>query len=157
MFAAPSPRSATLNAVADASPAIEIDRLRCAYDGATVLEDVTLAIRPGAFVGIVGPSGAGKTTLLRALLGAMPRQAGSIRIFGEEVTSGHVPRLAYVPQLETVDWNFPVTVQEVVAMRLAVQGRLFSLPWLTTAHRIMIQTLLHLLRIRHLRPRHMPT
>jgi zinc/manganese transport system ATP-binding protein/zinc transport system ATP-binding protein len=140
--------------VAHGSPAIEIERLRCAYDGAAVLEDVTLAIRQGAFVGIVGPSGAGKTTLLRALLGAIPRQAGSIRVFGEEVTTGHVPRLGYVPQLETVDWNFPVTVQEVVAMGLAVEGRLFSLPWLTKNHRERVQTLLDRLGIGDLGKRH---
>src|SRR5260370_34563453 len=110
MFAAPSPRSATLNAVADASPAIEIDRLRCAFDGAPVLEDVTLAIRPGAFVGIVGPSGAGKTTLLRALLGAMPRQAGSVHILGAEVTTGRVPRRGHVLRPDTVDWDIPRTI-----------------------------------------------
>ena len=140
--------------MSDASPAIEIERLRCAYDGAPVLEDVSLAIRAGAFVGIVGPSGAGKTTLLRALLGAMPRIQGSIRVFGEEVADGHVPRLGYVPQLETVDWNFPVTVQEVVAMGLAVEGRLFSLPWLTRAHRKRVQTLLDRLGIGQLGKRH---
>jgi zinc/manganese transport system ATP-binding protein len=97
-------------------PAIEVDRLRCAFDGAPVLDNLTLVVRPGAFVGIVGPSGAGKTTLLRALLGALQPTAGSIRIFGEDVTAGRVRQVGYVPQLETVDWNFPVTVREVVAM-----------------------------------------
>jgi ABC-type Mn2+/Zn2+ transport system ATPase subunit len=140
--------------VSDGSLAIEIERLRCAYDGIPVLEDVTLAIRRGAFVGIVGPSGAGKTTLLRALLGAIPRMAGTIRVFGEEVSVGHVPRLGYVPQLETVDWNFPVTVREVVAMGLVSDGRLFSLPWLSRAHRLRIQTLLDRLGIGDLGKRH---
>jgi zinc/manganese transport system ATP-binding protein len=153
MFATTGRRCYPL-AVSDASPAIEIERLRCAYDGAPVLEDVNLAVRRGAFVGIVGPSGAGKTTLLRALLGAMPRVAGSIRVFGEEVSAGHAPRMGYVPQLETVDWNFPVTVQEVVAMGLAVEGRLFSLPWLPSAHRKRIQTLLDRLGIGDLGNRH---
>ncbi len=107
----------------ETSPAIEVERLVCAYDGAPVIENLTLAIRRGAFVGVVGPSGAGKTTFLRALLGAVPRMAGSIRIFGEEISAGRVPRIGYVPQLETVDWNFPVTVREVVAMGLAVEGQ----------------------------------
>lgn len=141
-------------AVSDTSPAIEIERLRCGYDGALVLEDLTLAIRRGAFVGIVGPSGAGKTTLLRALLGALPSMAGSIRVFGEEVSAGHLPRLGYVPQLETVDWNFPVTVREVVAMGLAVDGRLFTLPWLSRAHRARIEHLLQRLGIGDLGGRH---
>jgi ABC-type Mn2+/Zn2+ transport system ATPase subunit len=140
--------------VSDGSLAIEIEGLRCAYDGAPVLEDLTLAIRRGAFVGIVGPSGAGKTTLLRALLGAIPRMAGSIRVFGQEVSAGHLPRLGYVPQLETVDWNFPVTVREVVAMGLAVEGRLFSLPWLTPAQRARVHTLLDRLGIGDLANRH---
>jgi zinc/manganese transport system ATP-binding protein len=136
--------------------AIEIDRLVCAYDGssAPVLDNVTLAIPRGAFVGIVGPSGAGKTTLLRALLGALPRLSGSIRIFDTEVVDGRVPRLGYVPQLETVDWNFPVTAREVVAMGLARQGRLFSIPWLTRAERSRIETLLERLGIGELAERH---
>jgi zinc/manganese transport system ATP-binding protein len=139
---------------AAAVPAIEVERLRCAFDSLPVLDELTLVVRQGAFVGIVGPSGAGKTTLLRALLGAMPALAGSIRIFGEAATAGHVPRLGYVPQLETVDWNFPVTVREVVGMGLAVEGRLFSLPWLSRAQRHKIQALLERLGIGDLGGRH---
>jgi zinc/manganese transport system ATP-binding protein len=140
--------------VAPPAAAIEVEGVRCAFDGIAVLDNLTLAIRQGAFVGIVGPSGAGKTTFLRALLGAMPLAAGSIRIFGEDVANGHVPRVGYVPQLETVDWNFPVTVREVVAMGLAKEGRLFSLPWLTSSQRRKIDTLLERLGIGELGPRH---
>jgi ABC-type Mn2+/Zn2+ transport system ATPase subunit len=131
-----------------------VDRLWCAYAGTPVLEDLTLAVRQGAVVGIVGPSGAGKTTLLRALLGAVPPTAGSIRIFGETITAGYVPRVGYVPQLETVDWNFPVTVREVVAMGLSVEGRLFSLPWLSRAQKLRVQGLLERLGIADLGARH---
>ncbi len=138
----------------DSVPAIEVERLRCAFDGPTVLDDLTLAVRQGAFVGIVGPSGAGKTTLLRALLGAVPPMAGSIRIFGEDITNGHLPPVGYVPQLETVDWNFPVTVREVVAMGLAVQGRLFSRPWLTRSQKLKVEGLLERLGIGDLGGRH---
>jgi zinc/manganese transport system ATP-binding protein len=139
---------------ANSAPALEVERLQCAYDGAPVLEDLTLEVARGAFVGIVGPSGAGKTTLLRALLGAVPQVAGSIRVFGKQVTAGHGPRIGYVPQLETVDWNFPVTVREVVAMGLAVEGRLFSLPWLSRAQRSRIDALLERLGIGDLGDRH---
>ena len=134
--------------------AIAIDNLRCGYAGTPVLEDVTLDIREGAFVGVVGPSGAGKTTLLRALLGAIPRLSGSIRIFGEEIAAGRVARIGYVPQLETVDWNFPVTVREVVGMGLAKEGRLFSLPWLSRSAHANIERLLARLGIGDLTNRH---
>lgn len=135
-------------------PAIEVDRLRCGYTEQPVLDDVTLVVRQGAFVGIVGPSGAGKTTLLRALLGALPLAAGSISIFGEPVGNGRVPRVGYVPQLETVDWNFPVTVREVVAMGLSGEGRMFSLPWLSGTEKENVQTLLERLGIGDLAQRH---
>jgi zinc/manganese transport system ATP-binding protein len=135
--------------------AIELQGVRCAFESAPVLEDVTLGIRAGAFVGIVGPSGAGKTTLLRALLGAMPLQAGTIRILGEDLArDGRVPRVGYVPQLETVDWNFPVTVREVVAMGLTREGRLFSVPWLRREERHKIDALLERLGIGELGGRH---
>jgi zinc/manganese transport system ATP-binding protein/zinc transport system ATP-binding protein len=135
-------------------PAIEVERMGCAFGQSVVLQDVSLSVRPGAFVGIVGPSGAGKTTLLRALLGAVTPTEGVVRIFGERVGGGHVPRVGYVPQLETVDWNFPVTVREVVAMGLAVEGGFFSVPWLSKAQKRNIQSLLDRLGIGDLAERH---
>lgn len=142
------------NRIATPLMAIELQGVRCAFDAAPVLEDVTLGIAAGAFVGIVGPSGAGKTTLLRALLGAMPLQAGSIRIHGVDLATGKLPRVGYVPQLETVDWNFPVTVREVVGMGLARDGQLFSLPWLSRSQRRTIDALLERLGIGELGDRH---
>jgi ABC-type Mn2+/Zn2+ transport system ATPase subunit len=85
------------------------EHMSCSYGGAPVIEGVDLTIRQGEFVGIVGPSGSGKTTLLRAMLGSVKPVHGS-------VTRQAGLRLAYVPQVETVDWNFPVTVGEVVGM-----------------------------------------
>ena len=133
-------------------PAIEVSGLRCAYGGASpVLDDVNLAIPEGAFVGIVGPSGAGKTTFFRALLGALEPAAGTIRVFGGQVSA---QRVGYVPQLETVDWNFPVTVSEVVAMGLAQAGRMFSWPWLSYEHSKRVKKLLDRLGIGELEKRH---
>jgi len=85
------------------------DHVSCSYGNGPVIENVDLTIAPGEFVGIVGPSGSGKTTLLRAMLGSVKPVHGSV------MRSAGL-RVAYVPQLETVDWNFPVTVSEVVAM-----------------------------------------
>lgn len=93
------------------SDLVRFRHVTCAYDGPPVIEDVNLRIERGAFLGLVGPSGSGKTSVLRALLGKLAPQTGHI----ERVTGTTV---AYVPQLETVDWNFPVTVAEVVAMSM---------------------------------------
>lgn len=90
-------------------PLVVCEHMSCSYGAAPVIEGVDLTIRSGEFVGIVGPSGSGKTTLLKAMLGSIKPVHGKI-----ERQNGL--RLAYVPQLETVDWNFPVTVGEVVGM-----------------------------------------
>jgi zinc/manganese transport system ATP-binding protein len=152
------PRNAARTYASGALPAspfaVEVDRLVCAYDGLHVLDDVTLSIANGAFVGVVGPSGSGKTTLLRALLGSLPRITGSVRIFGADIASGRPPSIGYVPQLETVDWNFPVTVREVVGMGLTVEGRLFSRPWLLPKEKARIDRLLGRLGIGDLGGRH---
>jgi ABC-type Mn2+/Zn2+ transport system ATPase subunit len=75
------------------------------------MEAVDFEIGPGEFVGVVGPSGSGKTTVLRALIGSIGTVHGRIERVADL-------RTAYVPQVETVDWNFPVTVAEVVTMSL---------------------------------------
>ncbi len=123
---------------------VGLDRVTCAYDGAPVLVDATLAIAPGAFVGIVGPSGAGKTTLLRAILGSIvPRSGTVVRRPGL--------RTSYVPQLETVDWSFPVTVAETVLMA-RTHGRRW--PWPSAEERREVSQLLDRLGIGALESRH---
>lgn len=139
-----------------AEPAIIVDRLVAAYDRSVepVLDSISLTIGGGSFVGIVGPSGSGKTTLLRALLGALRPLSGRIRVFGEEVDGRRAPRVGYVPQLETVDWNFPVTVREVVGLGLQRSGRVLSIPWTSRAERERIDALLDRLGIGDLAARH---
>jgi ABC-type Mn2+/Zn2+ transport system ATPase subunit len=97
--------------MASSPPLVTFEHVGCAYGTNAVVEDVDLTIGRGEFVGIVGPSGSGKTTVLKALLGIIEPRYGSIRR-----SSG--VRVGYVPQLETIDWSFPVTVREVVAMSL---------------------------------------
>jgi zinc/manganese transport system ATP-binding protein/zinc transport system ATP-binding protein len=136
-------------------PAVEVQQLTCAYaPGQSVLERVSLVVQQGAFVGIVGPSGSGKTTLLRAMLGALAPTSGTVRILGEPVGNGRASSIGYVPQLETVDWNFPVTVREVVGMGLAQSGRLFAWPWLSRAEHQQIEQLLGRLGMDGLAGRH---
>jgi zinc/manganese transport system ATP-binding protein len=137
-----------------APPAVELHNVTCAYNGRPVLEDVSLVLQPGAFVGIVGPSGAGKTTLLRAILGALSVAAGSVRVLGQPVGNGRPPSVGYVPQLQSVDWTFPATVRDVVALGLTPAGRLFSWPWLTRAEYERVRGLLERLGMDGLLDRH---
>ncbi|MHC4959697.1 MAG: metal ABC transporter ATP-binding protein [Planctomycetota bacterium] len=104
--------------------ALEIHDLTVAYHTKPVLWDVDLAVPAGQLVAIVGPNGAGKSTLLKAALGLMPLASGYVNIFGasyEEVRD----RVAYVPQRESVDWDFPASVRDVVMM-----GRYGRMGWL---------------------------
>lgn len=108
------------------SPALELHNLYLRFNGLGALEDLTLTIESGLRVAVVGPNGAGKSTLFNILAGILPPSAGEARIHG------HLPAqhmcLAYVPQSIHVDWNFPVSVEEVVMMgRVALVG-LFRQP-----------------------------
>ena len=96
------------------APLVELRGLTAGYERAPVLRGVTLTLRRGEFAGVVGPSGSGKTTLLRALTGQARRFAGSVTAHpraGERAL-----RLGYVPQVETIDWNFPLTVEQAVLL-----------------------------------------
>lgn len=86
-----------------------------AYDARPVLRSVSFSLEPGQMLGIVGPNGAGKSTLLKSLLGLINPDFGSVQAFGQPVDDVRA-RIAYVPQTEGVDWDFPITVREVVLM-----------------------------------------
>ncbi len=97
--------------------ALSIHDLTVAYRGRPVLWDIDLDIPRGAIVGLVGPNGAGKSTLLRAVMEMVPRLSGEVRILGRSLRQ--VRRsVAFVPQRESVDWDFPVRVIDVAAMGL---------------------------------------
>ena len=117
----------------------------CRYAAEDVLVAVDLDVAPGAFVGVVGPSGSGKTTLLRVIGGSMQPVRGT-------VTRRRGLRIAYVPQVETIDWSFPVTVAQCVLMA-RVRGRRL-LPWPSSAERAAVGEILARLDIEHLRDRH---
>jgi ABC-type Mn2+/Zn2+ transport system ATPase subunit len=85
------------------------------YGERAALESVTLDVPAGAQVAIIGPNGAGKSTLFKALVGLVPLRSGEIVVQGRP-PADHSASVAYVPQREEVDWRFPVTVQDVVAM-----------------------------------------
>lgn len=130
---------------------VELEGVTCGYDGQVVLSDVDLGILDGDFVGLLGPSGSGKTTLLRAILGAVRLYEGQVLVEG--VSTAHKrPRVGYVPQLETIDWNFPVTVEEVVMMGRTMDNVVF--PWYRRRERQMAHEILERLGIAGLARRH---
>lgn len=132
--------------------AIELSHVSCAYDAMPVLHDVSLRIERGQFAGIVGPSGSGKTTLLRLLLNAVPRVEGTVRVLGH-IVNGRAPQgVGYVPQIATIDWNFPVTVQEVVLMGRVRHSGIW--PWPSKADRQAAQAILERLGIADCARRH---
>lgn len=109
------------------NPAIEVSHLTVNYQTAPVLWDIHFQIPSGGhMVAVVGPNGAGKSTLLKVLLGLVSPTSGVVRILGrpfEEVRR----RVAYIPQRGDVDWDFPITVLEVVLM--GCYGRLPFFRW----------------------------
>jgi manganese/iron transport system ATP-binding protein/manganese/zinc/iron transport system ATP- binding protein len=103
--------------------AVSVRHLTVSYGGKPVLVDVSLDVPAGAVVGILGPNGAGKSTLIKGVMGFVPKDFGEVRIFDEPVEDAR-GRVAYVPQRGQIDWNFPVTVWDVVLM-----GRYLHVPW----------------------------
>ena len=136
---------------AHGTPLVEIRGLSCGYEKLRVLEGVDLLIMRGDFVGLLGPSGSGKTTLLRAMLGAVDLFEGEVIVEGIKSTDGR-PRIGYVPQLETIDWNFPVTVRQVVMMGRTMENRFF--PWFRKEEKELADHMMERLGILHLAGRH---
>jgi manganese/zinc/iron transport system ATP- binding protein len=94
---------------------IEVHDLTVAYHKKPVLWGIDLEIPKGKLVGIIGPNGAGKSTLIKSIMGLLPLSSGWVKIFGEPFKK-NLKRVGYVPQRESVDWDFPVSVMDVVLM-----------------------------------------
>jgi zinc transport system ATP-binding protein len=94
---------------------VEIRNVAFAYNGETVLQDVSLDIRQKDFLAVIGPNGGGKTTLVKLMMGILKPDSGTIRIFGTQPREA-VSRMGYVPQDIHVNSGFPISVQDVVRM-----------------------------------------
>jgi ABC-type Mn2+/Zn2+ transport system ATPase subunit len=94
---------------------ISIKGLSVSYERKTVLSNIFLDIEPGYIYGIIGPNGAGKSTLFKSILGLLEPTTGSIKVWGESIEKNRL-KVAYIPQKDEVDWDFPATVLDIVSM-----------------------------------------
>lgn len=129
---------------------LAIHDLTVAYYRKPVLWDVELNIPEGQLVAIVGPNGAGKSTLLKACLDLIPRTSGQIHIYGKPYKD-HRNLVGYVPQRESVDWDFPISALEVVTMGL--YGRIGWIKRVRRQHREKAMDCLRKVGIDHLADR----
>ena len=128
---------------------LEVNHLTCGYQTQPVFSDVNLTLYPGQFSGLVGPSGSGKSTLIKAMLGLIHPWHGEIRFRGKRLkASAPPPGVGYVPQVETIDWNFPVTAEEVVMMGRYRERNL--LPWSSRGDRLIARELLERVGVAHI-------
>lgn len=95
--------------------ALQVYQLTVNYDKTPVLWDLSLEIPSGIIVGVIGPNGAGKSTFIKTALGLIQPISGKIEFFGQSLKEVR-RRIAYVPQRGSVDWDFPVTVRDLVLM-----------------------------------------
>lgn len=109
---------------------IEVDHVSFAYEGRLVLNDLSLNVHLGDYLGVVGPNGGGKTTLIKIMLGLLKPASGTVRLFGKDLRHfKEHSKIGYVPQKVTnFDVNFPATVEEIVAMGRYGKIGLFHFP-----------------------------
>lgn len=101
---------------AKSGEAVVARKLYVRYEDFTALEDVSVTVHAGEALGVIGPNGSGKSTLLKAIAGLLSPAAGELRVLGTEPRKLPAGAIAYVPQVEAVDWSFPATVWDAVAM-----------------------------------------
>jgi len=103
-------------------PVLEVHDLTVSYDKNPVLWEIDFTLPKGKMIGIIGPNGAGKSTIIKAIMGLVEKDHGWVKLFGSDLKQTR-NRISYVPQRESVDWDFPTSVFEVVLMgRYAIKG-----------------------------------
>lgn len=103
--------------------AIEVENLTVFYREMLALDQISVSVNSGRITGIIGPNGSGKSTFLKGILGITPIKDGQVSFFGNSFEKFR-SKIAYVPQRESIDWDFPITVEEVVEM-----GRITPKKW----------------------------
>ncbi|MGM9924445.1 MAG: metal ABC transporter ATP-binding protein [Bacillus sp. (in: firmicutes)] len=102
---------------------LKVNNITVAYQKKAVLKNISFSVPEGKLIGIIGPNGAGKSTLIKSILGLVPSVSGKVEIFGEDYRKQR-KSVGYVPQKESVDWDFPTNALDVVTM-----GRYGKLGW----------------------------
>ena len=134
-----------------ASAALHLRDIEVSYGSSVALRGVSADIAPGMIAGVIGPNGSGKSTLLKAIAGVLPVSLGTIRL-GDTDIRQHAARVAFVPQREEVNWDFPVTARDVVLMgRYRTKG---WLRWPGAADRAMADAALERLGLGGMGERH---
>jgi manganese/iron transport system ATP-binding protein len=95
---------------------LEVQNLAVSYRGVCAVDRVSFAIEPGQLVGVIGPNGAGKSTLVKAMLGLIEPKRGAVMKFRSRPLKQQLQRVAYVPQRTQIDWDYPITVWNVVSL-----------------------------------------
>jgi manganese/zinc/iron transport system ATP- binding protein len=108
-------------------PVLEVHDLTVSYNKKPVLWGIDLTLPPGVLAGIMGPNGAGKSTLIKSVMGLLHVSSGYVRIFNEPLENVR-KRISYVPQKESVDWDFPASALDVVLMGRYGKLGLFKMP-----------------------------
>ncbi|MBU8769234.1 metal ABC transporter ATP-binding protein [Cytobacillus oceanisediminis] len=108
-------------------PAISIEDLHVSYFGNEAVTGVSLTVNTGNLVGIIGPNGAGKSTFLKAMLNLIPKDKGAVRVMGKSIAEVR-KSIAYVPQRNDIDWDFPITVHDAVLIGTYPHLKLFRRP-----------------------------
>ena len=134
------------------SEAIRIRDLTVRYDRLTALDGIDLSLQTGTALGIVGPNGSGKSTLLKTIAGLVKPASGLLEVFGQAPRALAAGTIAYVPQIEAVDWTFPANVYDVVAMGRFPRMGTFSR--FSKNDRRVVDDALEALRLSDLRGRH---
>ncbi len=120
-------REGAAPAVAGGVTPLEVHDLTISYNRRPVLWDIDFAVPEGKLIAIVGPNGAGKSTLIKGMMGLLPPASGYVKFFGENLENVR-SRVGYVPQRNSVDWDFPTNVLDVVLMGRYGRAGLFRRP-----------------------------
>jgi ABC-2 type transport system ATP-binding protein len=78
--------------------AIELQGVTKTFGDLTAVNDLSLTVREGAIHGFIGPNGSGKTTTMRMIVGIFHPDSGSVKVFGEEMTSIQTGLIGYLPE-----------------------------------------------------------